>query len=1011
MALQDTKITDLTEKATSGQDSWLHFVDPTDLNQDPAGSSYKISKINFLKEIAADVIKSAPFLGSIVPTSTPTGTGIAYWLATQNGTYTNFGGVVVNTSSLAVVSRDTAGAFSISQTGLDLTTYAKIVDLAKKADLVAGKNKLNVNDTNKITGKFLNNTGAQSSNASYFISDFIPVLSNTKYTHTGTSLGGAYNAFYDVNKTFISSFQSATTTTPSNCVYIRMSYSTPLTSMLEVGAVGTTYEVYKLILDKSQLDLTEYSKSSDTVLKSKINNTLISTDPTEVAAAPQLKFLNESKVSLVVGKNKFNYQDTGIERGKFINSSGGIGTSSSFSISGYIPATVGQVFVCNKNGGGGAYNAFYDINKVYISSVNTASITAPVNTAYIRYTLSLTSTEDISLSNVQIELGSISTAYVPFVKKIANSDIDFSSYALQSSLDLKLDKEIGKNKLNVNDPNFNNLFWINSSGVVNTNGTNFGLTGFIKINNGQSLKANYPIGNLNAALFDSNGVYLSGTAINSQTITNNTGATAYARFPYYTSGTNYQVNKQIEVGLISTVFEPYTENEPFSSNARRLTTIEDKINSCAIILPSKMYFVKNFFSALYKTNVMYKDDYYGASLNSSIGNNFSKLIAINLPNAVVNQTLTLKSADRNRLVETKTISYDVIDPIINNGKTISISYFGDSFTYLNAYAKKCSALLRSNGINVNEVGTMGNSSIKFEGLGGSQLGSWLTSPMTDGRLVQVTGVTQVPEGRIYYSDQNGVLWEGYGGKVDGSGNGYIRLLKYLTNMTSLPNSGTLTKSQAAGDPLYYYNQGKEGDAVITFSNPIQAASNSYWNYTTNSFDIPAYMSFWGLTAPQIFVIQFTYNDLPVWADASTIDGVVANFKTYADHVRANYPNSKIVMSIEPYCAIEIQGVDRAGKKYAVQEFAKKMFAQFTDNVSYNSFVFIAPSYAFVDLVNGYVKKSDADAGNKTVVPNSKYPTVIEPLSGDGIHPNLDTGMAEIGECIYQVIQHIIKTYF
>jgi hypothetical protein len=67
---------------------------------------------------------------SIVPTSpAPSGTGIASFTATQAGTYTNYGGVVVNTNSFAVISRSAAGVFSISQTAFDLTTYVKTIDL------------------------------------------------------------------------------------------------------------------------------------------------------------------------------------------------------------------------------------------------------------------------------------------------------------------------------------------------------------------------------------------------------------------------------------------------------------------------------------------------------------------------------------------------------------------------------------------------------------------------------------------------------------------------------------------------------------------------------------------------------------------------------------------------------------------------------------------------------------------------------------------------------------------
>jgi hypothetical protein len=56
---------------------------------------------------------------SIVPTSpAPSGTGIASFTATQAGTYTNYGGVVVNANSFAVISRSATGVFSISQTAL-----------------------------------------------------------------------------------------------------------------------------------------------------------------------------------------------------------------------------------------------------------------------------------------------------------------------------------------------------------------------------------------------------------------------------------------------------------------------------------------------------------------------------------------------------------------------------------------------------------------------------------------------------------------------------------------------------------------------------------------------------------------------------------------------------------------------------------------------------------------------------------------------------------------------------
>lgn len=42
------KLTDLTEKLSATADSWLHFVDPSDISQSPEGSSFKIKKTNLI---------------------------------------------------------------------------------------------------------------------------------------------------------------------------------------------------------------------------------------------------------------------------------------------------------------------------------------------------------------------------------------------------------------------------------------------------------------------------------------------------------------------------------------------------------------------------------------------------------------------------------------------------------------------------------------------------------------------------------------------------------------------------------------------------------------------------------------------------------------------------------------------------------------------------------------------------------------------------------------------------
>jgi len=68
------------------------------------------------------------FFGAITPSSTQTGTDDGFWFATENGIYTDFDSVVVNPNSFAIIGR-ASGVISISQTELDLTTYAKVDNL------------------------------------------------------------------------------------------------------------------------------------------------------------------------------------------------------------------------------------------------------------------------------------------------------------------------------------------------------------------------------------------------------------------------------------------------------------------------------------------------------------------------------------------------------------------------------------------------------------------------------------------------------------------------------------------------------------------------------------------------------------------------------------------------------------------------------------------------------------------------------------------------------------------
>ena len=95
---------------------------------------------------------------SVVPTDTPTGTGVASWIAVQNGTYTNFGGKVLPVNSVGVISRSATNDYTISYTALDMSLYLKTEDFSKiiKTDSLGN---LNFIDENGNIGAILKGDG------------------------------------------------------------------------------------------------------------------------------------------------------------------------------------------------------------------------------------------------------------------------------------------------------------------------------------------------------------------------------------------------------------------------------------------------------------------------------------------------------------------------------------------------------------------------------------------------------------------------------------------------------------------------------------------------------------------------------------------------------------------------------------------------------------------------------------------------------------------------------------
>jgi len=352
----------------------------------------------------------------------PTAANIGYWTKT--------GGVLVQSSYDRVALAETnlaniQGRVTTTETDLSSvqTNLSDLNDLFPLAPAstnfmtgVTGKNLFNL--ATVTTGYYVSYlTGLVGANASYDVSDYIPILPGVNYyTNKGHGL-----AFYTSSKVFISGLNPTAGvgyafTTPSNAAYMRLNVLPSELSVyqLELGSAGTAYEAYSF----AYFLLDQYIP----VLS---NNKIpaLTTDKIPNITPPMTSFMT-------LGKNLFNLST--ITTGHYVNYvNGNLDANASYHASDYIPVSQNTDYFTSY-----AYMmAFYTSSKVFISGLlstqreSGATFTTPANAAYLRVTL----TPSV-LSSMQVELGTIKTIYEAFGYKLGNAYAPQGVYASAASL-------------------------------------------------------------------------------------------------------------------------------------------------------------------------------------------------------------------------------------------------------------------------------------------------------------------------------------------------------------------------------------------------------------------------------------------------------------------------------------------------------------------------------------------------------------------------------------------------
>ena len=216
-------------------------------------------------------------------------------------------------------------------------------------------------------GGYIDNTnGNLVSNNNWKYTDFIKITDGVKSFGVFTTLEGSYsyNAFYDINKTFISNFSvnSSTIDIPSNAVYFRIS-STKNSNTTITNIVETLSEKC------NENQAREISKG-------------ISND------------LKENLINDYIGVNTEYYYNW-LDGGYIDNTNGNLVNYNNWQYTDYIELdNVNQLEVSTTLTGSYSYNAFYDVNKTFIKSINVSEniINKPSNAKYIRLSVNKGST-------------------------------------------------------------------------------------------------------------------------------------------------------------------------------------------------------------------------------------------------------------------------------------------------------------------------------------------------------------------------------------------------------------------------------------------------------------------------------------------------------------------------------------------------------------------------------------------------------------------------------------------
>ena len=370
-----TSTTDaMSQKAVTAQVEALNDgkVNTTDIEQVRSQATNKVPSSKLFDDEITKIINSgALYKGVATPTTAPgTPDGNVFYLATEIGTYANFGGYVHDGKGTVIFSNVT-GSWVATKTTIATKemTDLRVVKSAKGGNLL---------DQTTLESGWIDSSGVINASSSYGNTEFIPITEGETLKANFSAGTIPVIALYDINKQFIS--------------------GVPTTNLQITGTASSKFVKWSVEFGTLNSNSAIYSTTIPSTIN-KFNPILeyLLAEVVEELGYNKKKILSQSGVKLALnskaeknttGGNIFNPNDL-IDG--WVNSTGEVNVTESRYKHFRFNASEGEIYVSSFDAGTIPQIAAFNSSGVLISSVNSdlRTITCPANTSYLLWSCDL----------------------------------------------------------------------------------------------------------------------------------------------------------------------------------------------------------------------------------------------------------------------------------------------------------------------------------------------------------------------------------------------------------------------------------------------------------------------------------------------------------------------------------------------------------------------------------------------------------------------------------------------